>query len=157
MSIAFIALGSNLGNRMENLDKAIEAIRAKCKLLAISSIHETMPMYYTKQPKFLNMAIKINTTFSPIELLNFLQSIEKKLGRKRTKKLRFGPRTIDLDILIYRTRNTKSSNPYGCKIKTKKLTIPHPRMLERLFVLLPLYEIEKKYWIKQIIKSYDIS
>ena len=125
----YIGLGSNLGDKEENIKKAITLLKQKCRILKISSLYETEPMYYKDQDWFLNCAIKIETDLTPLELFSFLQSIEKKLGRVRT--IKYGPRIIDLDILFY-----------GNKIiNDDKLIVPHPKLHERLFVLEPLNEI----------------
>ena len=129
MNDVYIGIGSNLGNKEENIEKAIDLIKEKCKILKVSSLFETEPMYYKNQDWFLNCAIKIETKLNPQELLAFLQSIEKILGRVMT--IKNGPRTIDLDILFYSDE----------VIKTNNLTIPHPRLHKRLFVLEPLKEI----------------
>jgi len=128
----FIGIGSNLGDREKNIKKALEYFKKNphIKIKKISSIIETEPWGYTSQPKYLNGVIKIKTELSPLDLLKFLQEVEKKLGRER--KIKYGPRTIDLDILLY-----------GDKIiNLPQLKIPHPRMWEREFVLKPLLEIE---------------
>ena len=129
MVIVYLGLGSNLGNKGENIRQARALLEKKCKVLSVSSLRETEPMYYTEQPRFLNGVAKIETNLTPEELLAFILSIEKKLGRIRKK--RYGPRTIDLDILFY-----------GDKIiDQKNLTIPHPKIQERAFVLEPLNEL----------------
>lgn len=125
----FIGIGSNLGDKEENIRKAIDLIKEKCKILKISSIYETEPVGYKNQALFLNCAIEIKTNLKPKELLIFLQSIEKRLGRVRT--IKNGPRTIDLDILFYANKIVNENN----------LIVPHPRMHKRLFVLEPLKEI----------------
>ncbi len=131
MSICYIGLGSNLGNREFFIRQAAEFIGRgpKIKLLKMSSLIETAPVGPV-QPFFLNAAAKIETNLSPAALLDFLESIEKKL--KKYKIEQDGPRTIDLDILLY----DKIS------VNTPRLTIPHPRMAVRDFVLKPLLEIE---------------
>lgn len=129
MAEVLIGIGSNLGNRENNIKAALDLIGEKCKILKISSTYETEPVGYKAQGLFLNCAIQIETGLEPEELLGFLQSIEKKLGR--TKAIKNGPRTIDLDILFYGSRIIKEAN----------LVIPHPRLHERLFVLAPLSEI----------------
>ena len=126
---AYIGIGSNLGNKEENIRKAIELIKEKCKILKVSSLYETEPVGYKEQDWFLNCAIEIETKLKPQELIKFLLLIEKKLGRIRTVKN--GPRTIDLDILFYGSEI----------INEKNLIIPHPRLHERLFVLEPLKEV----------------
>jgi len=128
---AYIALGSNIGNRLGYIQKAIKAI---CKLentcvVKVSEIYETNPVGYVEQDKFLNMVIMIKTCFTPFELLEKLQEIEHMLKRKRV--IHWGPRTIDLDILIFD----------GITLHDPKLTIPHPEMLKRAFVLIPLKDI----------------
>ena len=131
-NIAYLSLGSNMGDRKENIQKAIEALcsSGKVKLTNFSSIYETDPVGYTDQDPFLNMVIEVATTLSPWDLLNLCLEVERELGRKRI--IRWGPRTIDLDILLYNNEN----------IKTEHLKIPHPRMKERAFVLVPLAEIK---------------
>ncbi|HOJ09194.1 MAG TPA: 2-amino-4-hydroxy-6-hydroxymethyldihydropteridine diphosphokinase [Clostridiales bacterium] len=130
-SEAYIALGSNMGNRVENLQRAINAISKldKTSVVKMSRIYETEPVGYKEQDKFLNMVIMTKTGLKPLELLDKLQGIENMLKRKRI--IHWGPRTIDLDILIYDNIN----------IGLPRLTIPHPEMLGRAFVLIPLREI----------------
>ncbi len=127
----FVGLGSNLGNRKENLEQALTLLQQKCTILKQSSIIETKAMYLEDQPDFLNMVIQIETDLEPQQLLEFCQSIENKLGR--TREIKYGPRTIDIDILTYN----------NLKIQTETLTIPHPRMEERDFVMKPLKEISE--------------
>ena len=126
---AYIGLGSNLGDKEDNIKKAIGLMKEKCKILEVSSLYKTEPVGYKNQDWFLNCTVEIKINFRPHELLTFLKSIEKKLGRVKT--IKNGPRTIDLDILFYGNE----------VIKTNNLTIPHPRLHERLFVLEPLKEI----------------
>ena len=127
----FLGLGSNLGNREQNLEAAIGRISQRCKIIKRSLVYETDAKYVKNQPKFLNMVIEIGTDMDPYELLGFLQLEENHLGRKREEETRNGPRVIDLDILYYK----------GLEVRTEKLTIPHPRMLERAFVMIPFAEI----------------
>lgn len=143
MSTAYIALGSNLGNRLETIQKAITEIKTKFPILAQSSIYETEPWGVTDQPPFLNAVIKIETDFEPLQLLIFLLALELCLGRNRNNEGRWGPRVIDLDILLYD----------HLELKTEQLTIPHPRMKERAFVLVPLYEINKEEWVKKALDT----
>jgi 2-amino-4-hydroxy-6-hydroxymethyldihydropteridine diphosphokinase len=128
---AAIALGSNLGNREENLKLAIEHLRTLGTVKKISSFHDTAPIGYLDQPQFLNAAALLETNLPPIELMRSLLAIEKKMGRDRTTTIAKGPRLIDLDLLLV-----------GDQIlETKELTLPHPAMHERAFVLAPLAEI----------------
>jgi len=128
---AYVGIGSNLGDRQKTIDKAF-ALLNKVQGVAItkrSSIYETEPLGGPKQGKFLNGVIEIDTELEPLELLDTLQNIENELGRVRSE--RFGPRTMDLDILFYG----------DIKMNTIRLTIPHPRIGEREFVLQGLREI----------------
>ncbi|MBA2876732.1 2-amino-4-hydroxy-6-hydroxymethyldihydropteridine diphosphokinase [Thermaerobacillus caldiproteolyticus] len=131
-SYAYIALGSNVGNRLYYLREAVRKLdeHEQISVIDTSSIYETDPVGYVEQDKFLNMVIKIQTTLSPFALLEVTRKIEQELGRKR--EIRWGPRTLDLDILLYNREN----------IETEQLTIPHPRMVERAFVLVPLFELD---------------
>lgn len=129
MNRIYLGLGSNIGDTRENLDKAVELIKDKVKVLSQSSYYETEPVGYKDQDWFLNVVIEGETNLSPEELLKFTQGIESKM--KRVKTIRFGPRVIDVDILLYEQ----------LKLDTKDLIIPHPRMSERAFVMVPLYEI----------------
>lgn len=133
-NLAYIALGSNMGDRFEYLKKAIFLLNSheEIRVVNTSSIYETDPVGYTDQDQFLNMAVQVITRLKPHELLDECLRIEEELGRKR--EIRWGPRTLDLDILLYNQEN----------IETEKLTIPHPRMSERAFVILPLLEMDPK-------------
>ena len=131
MAIVYIGVGSNLGDRFENIQSAFELLgRSFIHIVKSSSIIETDPVGGPAQEKFLNCVIKTETILSPEELLKTLQEIEHRLGRIREEVN--GPRTIDLDILLYD----------DLVFSTPEITIPHPRMLERSFVLEPLKEIE---------------
>ena len=140
---AYIGIGSNLGNKEENIRKAISLIKGKCKILKISSLYETEPIGHKEQDWFLNCAIEIGTKLKPQELLEFLLSIEKNLGRVRT--IKNGPRTIDLDILFYGNKTINEDN----------LIVPHPRLHERLFILEPLKEICPNFVHTVLNKSID--
>src|SRR5690625_1377286 len=140
MNQAFIALGTNIEPRKEHLEKALHLLAQDegVKVGETSSIYQTAPVGYTEQADFLNLVIQIKTTHSSIHLLDACQKIEQQLGRNRG--IRFGPRTIDLDILVYNQEDRK----------TDRLTIPHPRMHERAFVLIPLAEIAPSLMIPTI-------
>lgn len=128
---SYIGIGSNMGNKEDNIKEAIALINNSkdCKVLKTSSFYTTKPVGYLEQDDFLNCAIEIKTTLTPIKLVRFLLMIEKELKRERI--VRWGPRTIDLDVLLY--DNIVSSD--------EEIIIPHPRMHERYFVLKPLNEI----------------
>ncbi len=125
----YIAFGSNIGDREANINNAFEALKQKMKILKRSALYETKPMYIEEQDWFLNGVAKVETKLAPMQLLLFLKDIEQKSGRKSVE--RNGPRIIDLDILFY-----------GKKIIDERdLHVPHPKMIERAFVLVPLAEI----------------
>ena len=133
MQPVYIALGTNLGNRKKNLSDALAALSKELTLVKQSSIYETEPWGYLNQPRFLNMVAETDTSLLPQALLSYLKDIETQMGRQETFKN--GPRIIDLDILFYGDRI----------INTKELVIPHPRIQERGFVLVPLNEIAKGF------------
>jgi 2-amino-4-hydroxy-6-hydroxymethyldihydropteridine diphosphokinase len=129
MGEVWLGLGSNLGDKRAHLQRALDSIAASCRLLEVSSLYRTEPVGFKNQDWFLNCAAKVATELGPRPLLELLQSIERQLGRG--ERIKNGPRTIDLDILLYG----------GLVVEENGLVIPHPRMHERLFVLAPLREI----------------
>ncbi|HTB14652.1 MAG TPA: 2-amino-4-hydroxy-6-hydroxymethyldihydropteridine diphosphokinase [Bryobacteraceae bacterium] len=136
MKLVYLALGSNLGDRAENLRLAREQIEAPdLHVLRASSIYETAPRDVEDQPWFLNQVLECETDLFPRQLLGRLQKIERKMGRKRT--IAKGPREIDLDILLFG----------NAVVKAPELEVPHPRLPERRFVLEPLTELapDKKH------------
>jgi len=143
---AFIALGSNIGNRYDNIVNAINRLKSypAIQLVNLSSVYETDPVGYEDQDLFLNMVIKVQTNLSAMELLETCLKIELELGRKR--EIKWGPRTVDLDILTFNQEN----------IESEKLNVPHPRMLERAFVLVPLVEIDQNLRLPRVDKPLNI-
>jgi 2-amino-4-hydroxy-6-hydroxymethyldihydropteridine diphosphokinase len=130
MSEAYIGIGSNLGNRKQNCENAISLLKEnRITVLKRSTMFETAPWGIKDQPKFINMAIKIDTILEPEDLLSLLKEIESAIGRTQT--FRWGPRIIDLDILLYD----------NSIINTNTVKIPHPGIKDRDFVLRPLSEI----------------
>jgi 2-amino-4-hydroxy-6-hydroxymethyldihydropteridine diphosphokinase len=127
LKLVYLGLGSNLGDRRANLEAAIEKLALDVKRR--SSIYETEPRDFRNQPWFLNQVVEAETDLFPRQLLSHIQKVERDLGRKRT--VAKGPRTIDIDILLYGNG----------VIKTSDLEIPHPRLAERRFVLEPLAEL----------------
>ena len=125
----YLSLGSNLGDRMDNLAQAVDRLSQKLTLKKLSSVYETKPLYIKEQPLFLNTVLSANTRLAPFKLLSFIKGIESELGRQPS--FRNAPRLIDIDILFYGDQI----------IDTLELTIPHPRITERAFVLVPLAEI----------------
>ncbi|WP_067729649.1 2-amino-4-hydroxy-6-hydroxymethyldihydropteridine diphosphokinase [Oceanobacillus damuensis] len=146
MNTAFLALGTNIETRHQYLREALQLLESNnhINILKRSSIYETAPVGYMDQEDFLNMVILVETSLSPMELLECCQSVERQLGRKR--EIRYGPRTIDLDILTYNQENST----------VERLIIPHPRMHERAFVLIPLQEIAPDFvlpvWNKSVVE-----
>ena len=136
----YLSLGSNIGNRQEYIESAIELVGKTegIKILKKSGLYETSPVGYVEQDLFLNAVIKIKTDFSEREILKIINKIENELDRKR--EIRWGPRTIDIDILIFSDK----------KINETDLIIPHKEMFNRLFVLVPLIEIyDGEYFEKE--------
>lgn len=128
---AYLSLGSNIGNRHENIFKGVAEIsRIKGTIVKkASTVFETEPMYYREQGNFLNSVIEIETSLEPLELLDSCKKVENMLGRER--QFENCPRTLDIDIIDFE----------GVVVGTDELTLPHPRLLERAFVLIPLIEI----------------
>ena len=129
----YLGLGSNMGNRADNIADGISllSVQPDISFMECSSIYETEPWGYANQPYFLNCAIRIRTSQNPIELLALVKSVETMVGREPS--FRYGPRSLDIDILFY------GDQVISCE--TPDLHIPHPRILERSFVLIPLLEI----------------
>ena len=134
MAKAFVGIGSNLGEPERQIAAALELLRAVdgIDVVAVSSLRETEPVGYLDQPNFLNGAAALETKLSPRELLDRLLAIELQLGRERGTGPRFGPRTIDLDLLLYGDETVDEPG----------LTVPHPRLAERRFALEPLAELD---------------
>jgi 2-amino-4-hydroxy-6-hydroxymethyldihydropteridine diphosphokinase len=130
---AYVGLGTNVGDRTAMLAAALEQLAAdrRLEVVAVSAIRETEPVDFTDQPRFLNAVVAIDTDLPPRELLDLLLGIERRLGRTREGP-RFGPRTIDLDLLLYGDR----------QIDELDLEVPHPRLHERLFALEPLADLD---------------
>jgi len=128
----YLSLGSNLGDRQLHLQRAVACLEGEgVKVQRQSSLYETEPQDVARQPWFLNIVVRCETQLFPVQLLKVLQRIERELGRIRAGAVRRGPRVIDIDILLYG----------NAVIDTPQLTVPHPRMTERRFVLEPLLEI----------------
>lgn len=128
---AFLGLGSNLGDRLTTLQRAVDLLDAdpRTRVDAVSSVYETAPVGGPEQDDYLNLAVRVATRRSPVALLALCNAVESALGRVRAE--RWGPRTIDVDILLYGQR----------EVRLPRLAIPHPRLLERAFALVPLVEV----------------
>jgi 2-amino-4-hydroxy-6-hydroxymethyldihydropteridine diphosphokinase len=124
-----LSAGSNLGERMTYLDFAVSWLREAGKEIRASAVYETQPVGFDEQPWFLNIAVELQTSMAALDLLECCRRIEEAAGR--TREIRWGPRTLDLDILLYG----------DCVVHEPNLSIPHPRMAERRFVLRPLADI----------------
>jgi 2-amino-4-hydroxy-6-hydroxymethyldihydropteridine diphosphokinase len=130
MTTVYLSLGSNIGDREKNIARAIEALTARCvRVIRNSSLYETEPLEIRDQRWFLNSAIEVETELAPAQLMAMLLEIEREMGRNR--RVPKGPRLIDMDILLYSSE----------VVREPGLEIPHPRMAERKFVLVPLAEI----------------
>jgi len=129
MATVYLSLGSNLGNRQHNLDRALDFLSQRLQVEEVSSVYDTEPVGNTNQPRFLNLVCQVSTRLEPIALLTLAKGIESKSGRLPNTSNE--PRPIDIDILLYDDK----------VIETPKLVIPHPRLAERAFVLVPLAEI----------------
>jgi len=129
----YLGIGSNLGNRVNNINNACYLLHTFCLIDKISNFYETNSWPNVKHPKFLNIILKCYTKLSVISLLRIIKKIEKKLGRKKT--LKNFPRSCDIDIIDFK----------GIKLNKNNIKIPHPRLSNRNFVLVPLYEIEKTW------------
>ncbi len=134
MARAYIGIGANLGDREETIARALDLLAARpgVELVAVSQLRETAPWGYTDQPAFLNGAAALDTSLGATELLAVLLMVERELGRTRTGP-RYGPRTIDLDLLLYGTQ----------LVDEPGLTVPHPRLHERAFALEPLLDLDR--------------
>jgi 2-amino-4-hydroxy-6-hydroxymethyldihydropteridine diphosphokinase len=130
---AFIGVGANLGDRWATIRGTLELLAHTSGILAVeqSAVYETVPVGVTDQPKFLNLVAGIETTLTPEQLLALLHALEDAAGRRRPREIRWGPRTLDLDILLYEGEDRADID----------LVLPHPRMWERAFVLVPLKEL----------------
>ena len=144
----YLSIGSNLGNKRLNIERTkFNLIINNIKILKCSSYYESLSWPNPNNPKFLNIVLEIDTNFTPLELIKKCQEIEKKLGRK--KLLKNSPRECDIDILDYNRKSSKIN-----------INLPHPRLHRRNFVLIPLFEINKKWRhpkTKQHIKSLIFS
>ena len=140
---AFLGLGANLGDPVHTIAQAVHALGGTdgISVTRCSSFYRTSPVGKTDQPDFVNIVVRIETTLSADDLMTALLDVEHRLGRVRTD--RWGPRTIDIDLLIYG----------DCQIETERLTVPHPRMLDRRFVLVPLIEIAHDLQVPGTTKS----
>ncbi|HWL25041.1 MAG TPA: 2-amino-4-hydroxy-6-hydroxymethyldihydropteridine diphosphokinase [Ureibacillus sp.] len=144
MNKVYLSLGTNIGDREKNLRQAVKMLQEKFESVqSVSSIYETAPVGYVDQPSFLNIVVFIETTYSALDCLNRCQSIENELGRVRM--IRWGPRIIDLDILLFNNEN----------IEVENLIVPHPRMFERAFVLVPLLEIAEEPLSSQLLLARE--
>jgi 2-amino-4-hydroxy-6-hydroxymethyldihydropteridine diphosphokinase len=143
--LVYIGLGSNIGDRYQFLKFAIDSLNEDEYISVIqnSSIYETAPIGFVDQADFLNMVTEIKTVYTPLQLLQRTQQIQNQAGR--INGLRWGPRTLDLDILLYNQEN----------IDMEQLTIPHPRMFERGFMIIPLKELNSNMYFPSIEKSIE--
>ena len=133
LETVYLGLGSNLGNRAEHLRKGLGFLARSIQMVRVSSVYETEPRGSSEQPHFLNLVCEASVEMSPQQLLKVAKEVEQCVGRRPT--FRYGPRVLDVDLLFYG----------GQVVATPELTIPHPRISERAFVLIPLAEIASEY------------
>ncbi len=140
MNKSYLGLGTNIGDRLNYLNQALNILNShsNIKISKKSKLYETKAWGYTEQADFLNMCVEIETDLDPNDLLHVCQDVEKKLNRER--KIRWGPRTIDVDILFFNDIILQEEN----------LEIPHPRIKERAFVLIPLIDLNNKLKIDNV-------
>ena len=150
MSKAYLGIGTNIGDKRANIDKSLELLNdhPQLEVTNVSSYYETEPVGFTEQDWFQNIVAEVETDLEPYDLLALCNQVEKDLGRERI--IRWGPRIIDVDILTYGDYTSDA----------EKLTVPHPRMHERAFVMVPLYEINPELVIsgqdiKEILDSLE--
>ena len=137
----YLGIGSNLGNKKKNIEKAkFDLLENNIRILRSSDYYESLSWPNPQNPKFLNIVLEVRTSLKPLELLSVCKKIEKKLGRK--KSVRNSPRMCDIDILDYNKRSINND-----------IILPHPRMHKRNFVLLPLFEINKD-WVHPVLKNH---
>ncbi len=129
MARVFLGLGANLGDVRQTLRRALRRLSPHLRLRAVSGLYDTAPVGYLEQPRFLNLVCEAETDLAPPQLLHHVKELERELGRRPS--VRYGPRAIDIDILLYD----------DIVVRTPELTLPHPRLTERAFVLAPLAEI----------------
>ena len=149
MPTVYIALGSNVGDRLANLQEAIDRLKQHLKIQAVSRVYETEPMYVVDQPPFFNAAIKASTELPPVVLLALLKQTEKEVGRQTRE--RYGPREVDLDLIAY------GGLEYAFTSGRKKiLELPHPKTGERRFVLQPLFDLDPSLSLPSIGQVKDL-
>lgn len=141
--VAYLGLGSNLGDRLANLRMALRLLALAVSVRAVSPLYETEPVGVTEQPPFYNAVCCVESRLTPRDLLGRLKEIERRIGR--TAGLRWGPRPIDLDILLYG----------DAIVKEPDLEVPHPRLAERAFVLAPLAELEPKLGVPPLGRTVE--
>ena len=137
----YLGLGANLGDRRANLARAVSLLSLNVDVARVSSLYETEPVGYAAQPAFLNAVALVRTTLPPRQLFSFIKGIERAMGR--TPSFRNAPRLVDIDILLYGET----------VVESPELTLPHPRMHERAFVLAPLAEIAPEAWHPALLKT----
>lgn len=152
VSAVYLGLGSNLGDRAAHLSFGLRQLRPFGRITGVSSVYESEPMGYTDQPPFLNVVIRLGTRLDLRAVLDVALDIERRRGRRRD--FRNAPRTLDIDVLTKATAQTDASGTSGAVIDEEGLRVPHPRMRERPFVLVPLLELEPELVDPETGRSY---
>ena len=146
---AYLSLGTNLGDRLKNLEKACIELKQYVVIEKISGVYETEPLHYTEQDTFYNCGLQVSCNLEPLELLSKIKNIEDKIGRVRS--IRYGPRVIDIDIIFWKKECVESFS-----IVSKNLVIPHPMWSDRLFVIRTMSELDIQKWMDSDLEKKNI-
>jgi 2-amino-4-hydroxy-6-hydroxymethyldihydropteridine diphosphokinase len=156
MPLYYLSLGSNEGDRIKNLRTAIVLLKERVRVKRVSSVYESEPWGYKEQRSFLNQVLEGDSGLDPPDLLTFVKGVEKKMGRVGEKKgkgkekeLRWGPRVIDIDLILAYEWNEENKSMDEIRIESERLNLPHHYLTQRNFVLLPLKEINPKLKIEK--------
>ena len=148
-SQVYLSLGTNLGDRLKNLEKACIELKQYVKIEKVSGVYETEPLHYTKQDSFYNCGLQVCCKLEPLVLLNKIKKIENKMGR--VNSIRYGPRLIDIDIIFWIKDGSKNSS-----VNSKDLVIPHPMWSDRLFVIRTMSELDIQKWMDYDLEKKNI-
>lgn len=145
----YLSLGTNLGDRLKNLEKACIELKQYVKIEKVSGVYETEPLHYTKQDSFYNCGLQVSCNLEPLDFLSKIKKIENKMGR--VNSIRYGPRLIDIDIIFWKKNGAESSS-----VNSKNLVIPHPKWSERLFVIRTMSELDIQQWVDHDLEKKNI-
>ena len=146
---AYLSLGTNLGDRLKNLEQACVELKQYVVIEKVSGVYETEPLHYTEQDPFYNCGLQVSCNLDPLELLSKIKEIENKMGR--INSIRYGPRLIDIDIIFWKKEGLESFS-----IVSENLVIPHPMWSDRLFVIRTMSELDIKEWMDSDLEKKNI-